>query len=56
VTSRYRVAGDALDAIDPGDPEAAHDEADKILLALVPPFVAAAYERLVARSEWWASA
>lgn len=45
-----------LDAIVPGDPESAHDEADDVLLALVPPEVAEAYRRLVGRSPWWATA
>lgn len=51
----------ALDAIAPdaptgGDPDGNHGEADKILLAAVHPDVAAAYERLVERSRWWATA
>ena len=46
-----------LDAIDGGrDPEGAHGEADKILLRMVPPEVAAAYRRLVDRARWWATA
>ena len=47
-----------LDAIpgDNADPEAAHGEADDILLRVVPPDVAAAYRRLVKRSRWWATA
>ena len=46
-----------LDAIDPsGDPEGAHDQADKILLAALPPEVREAYERLVSRAPWWAAA
>jgi len=45
----------ALDAIDPaGDPEHAHGEADKVLLAALGPEVKAAYDRLVARTAWWA--
>ena len=46
----------ALDAIDGGDPDGAHGEADKILLAYVDPSVAGAYERLVERCAWWATA
>ena len=46
----------ALDAINSGDPEAAHGEADAILLAAVPPEVAEAYRRLVDRCDWWAAA
>lgn len=50
------VAAD-LDRIDPtGDPERAHSLADDLLLAAVPPEVRAAYQRLVARSPWWAGA
>jgi hypothetical protein len=51
-----REAVRALQAIDPGDQEAAHDEADKILLAAVPPSVRAAYQDLVERSGgfWYA--
>jgi hypothetical protein len=45
----------ALDAIDPsGDPEHAHAEADRVLLAGLSPEVRAAYDRLVARAAWWA--
>jgi len=45
----------ALDAIDPsGDPEHAHAEADRVLLAALGPEVRAAYDRLVARAAWWA--
>jgi hypothetical protein len=47
----------ALDLIDPtGDPEAAHDEAERIMLAALGPEVKAAYDRLVERAPWWASA
>lgn len=47
----------ALDAIDPtGDPEIAHCEAEKILLGSLGYEVKAAYDRLVARAPWWASA
>ena len=46
-----------LDAIDgPADPERAHDQADEVLLRVVPPEVAEAYRRLVDRSPWWAGA
>lgn len=38
------------------DPESAHNEADKILLASVAPEVRAAYESLVEGSPWWATA
>lgn len=44
----------ALDAIDGGEPEGAHGEADRILRAVVPPEVSAAYGRLVERAAgWW---
>lgn len=46
----------ALDAVPVGDPDAAHGEADRILLESVHPDVAAAYARLVERSPWWATA
>ena len=47
----------ALDAIDPtGDPEAAHGEAEMVMLGALGPEVRAAYDRLVARAPWWASA
>lgn len=46
----------ALDAITAGDPDGDHGEADRILLAVVPVEVSDAYERLVARSKWWATA
>ena len=47
----------ALDAINPiDDPEAAHSEAEKVLLGALGPEVKAAYDRLVARAPWWASA
>ena len=46
----------ALDAIDGGDPEAAHGEADHIILSLVPIEVRNAYERLTVRCDWWATA
>ena len=45
-----------LGAIDASDPERAHVEADRILLAMVPDPVKFAYWDLMARSEWWASA
>jgi hypothetical protein len=46
-----------LDTIDgDGDCEAAHADADDILLATVPAEVAAAYNRLVARTRWWVHA
>jgi hypothetical protein len=45
-----------LDSIGGGDPEGAHGEADHVLLVLVDPDVAAAYQRLVGRCRWWACA
>ncbi len=52
--ARRKVAVEALDDIDAGDPEGDHIEADNILLAIAPPEVARAYERLRARSGgWW---
>lgn len=45
-----------LDAIDGGEPEGAHGEADGILLASATPEVRAAYERLKGRAPWWATA
>lgn len=46
----------ALDALDVSDPEAAHGAADEILLSVAPDIVRMAYQRLVARCPWWASA
>lgn len=46
----------ALNAIDGGDPEVAHSQADDILLAYVPEDVRNAYQALVKRCGWWASA
>src|SRR6058998_1748485 len=51
-----RFAIKRLDETDVSDPERAHDEADDILKALVPPEVREAYDRLVARAPWWACA
>lgn len=49
-----------LDSVDEdradSDPEQWHEEADRVLLAMVPEPVAAAYRRLVERSPWWATA
>lgn len=46
----------ALDAIDGSDPEKAHGEADDVLKKAVDPRVREAYERIVARCSWWATA
>jgi len=46
----------SLDAIGDGDPEAAHSEADALLLEAVPTEVAQAYERVIDRQAWWACA
>lgn len=51
-----REAIERLDATSGGDPEGAHSDADDVLLALVDPEVAEAYERLVGRCRWWACA
>lgn len=49
------AAVSALNNIDPNDPEGAHAQADAILLAMAPPVVRAAYERLRdERCPWWA--
>lgn len=46
-----------LEAMDPWDPEATHGEADHLLLQVVPPEVAAAYDRLRReRAPWWGTA
>lgn len=43
-----------LDAIEPGDPEAAHGAADAILLDAMTPAIRDAYDRLVERvGAWW---
>jgi len=46
----------ALDAIDLRYPEAAHIEAEDILLDLVPLEVREAHQRLVDNCAWWAFA
>lgn len=43
-------------AIDTSDPERAHDQADQIMLVNSHPAVAAAYNDLMERCAWWASA
>lgn len=46
----------ALDALTWADPEAAHREADRVILLVVPHDVRAAYERVQARvGGWWYS-
>lgn len=45
-----------LDAMKGADYEADHDAADKVLLQVVPPDVAAAYRRLVVRAGQWPTA
>lgn len=45
-----------LDAINGHDPERAHGLADDVLLSCVPAEVRDAYERLVERCGWWATA
>ncbi len=43
-----------LDAIEPGDKEGAHLEADDIVVAVVHPAVQAAYQRAAQRTgPWW---
>ena len=44
----------ALDAIAGGYDGRAHADADSILQAFVPPEVAAAYDRVIERSDFWA--
>lgn len=55
LTTREAVAELDLIAGD-GDPEADHGFADKVLLATVDHEVREAYDRLVQRARWWASA
>lgn len=45
-----------IDALSGNDPESAHGEADLALLAMVPEKVALAYDRLIDRCRFWASA
>lgn len=45
-----------LDAIDGSDPEAAHFDADNVLLYFADAEVAAAYHRVAERCSWWAHA
>lgn len=47
---------EALDAIDPGDPELAHGQADDLLLEAVPAEIRDAYKRVADRCHWWAGA
>jgi hypothetical protein len=56
VAAQVCRAVEALDAIDGGDPEGDHGDADHILLTIAPPEVRRAYERLVSRARWWATA
>lgn len=51
-----RNAVKALDTIDVSDPERAHGEAEAILRDFAPRSVREAYDRVVARARWWASA
>ena len=44
----------SLDSIDADDCEEAHNLADNLLLQAVPAEIAAAYQRVVERAEWWA--
>ena len=47
----------ALDALmGQDDPEKDHAEADRILLAVAPLSVENAYNRLMERAKWWATA
>ena len=46
----------SLDALGTGDSEAAHSEADELLLEAVPTEVAQAYQRVIDRQAWWAYA
>lgn len=52
--------GDALiaqiDGLDISDPEAAHGEADRLILDALPEEVRQAYVRLANRCSWWACA
>jgi len=54
VTTDEAVA--KLDALSGDDPDGAHCEADDVLLALVPTEVADAYQRVMERCPWWATA
>lgn len=45
-----------LDKISCDDSEAAHSQADDILMELAPLEVRAAYVRLMERCDWWANA
>lgn len=54
--SNPQFAADAIDDLDASDPEAAHGNADEILLANIDPLIADAYRRLIARCAWWVSA
>lgn len=45
-----------LDDISGQEPDGDHGRADDILLECVSPRVKAAYERLIERARWWATA
>lgn len=46
----------AIDALSGDDAEADHGRADDVLLAIAPPAVRDAYDRLTERAPWWAAA
>lgn len=46
----------ALDAIEPGDEEMMHYQADRIIRETLPIEVRHAYERVMERANWWAYA
>ena len=56
LTSKEQDVIVALDAITNSDPEQAHGAADSLILSVVHPEVKAAYDRLVKRCGWWATA
>ena len=55
LTESTRASRDAvfeIDILDPSDPELAHNQADEILLSLVPEEVREAYKRLFHSFTW----
>lgn len=55
-TINVAVAVGVLNNLVATDPESAHAEADSILLKCVDPAIRDAYQRLMARCDWWAHA
>ena len=53
---KIKEAVNLLNAIRGNEPESDHSRADDILLECVHPEIRKAYEKLVDRAKWWATA